>query len=321
MEFPIFIVLGLYALVSINLVLLSDKASVYVDLLDKKTSLSGAFIGGVMLSAVTSLPELFTSISSALLLDKPGLAMGNILGSNLFNLTILAVLVLVFIKPFSKANLVSGHGKVAIFTFLIFIFLYLNYQNMLNISLLTISVTSVAILLLYICGIRSLSQEESTPDSQSLDQSPLSVPQVSVRFAFVSVGIVTLSIVITYLTDGIAVYFSLGNGLAGALFLGIATSLPELASTIALFRMGNYNIALGNIIGSNLFNFMILGLTDILYLGQGIYDFADPKTVNLLLFGMIATPLFLMMTAWNKKAVCIITALGTIGCYVGFLVL
>ena len=87
-----------YLCVAAGLTFLAIKAADYVDLIDKKTSLSGAFIGGVMLSAVTSLPEMFTSISSTLMLKQPGLCMGNILGSDLFNLLILAVLALVFFR-------------------------------------------------------------------------------------------------------------------------------------------------------------------------------------------------------------------------------
>lgn len=321
MEFSIGITLGLYLLVAACLVLLSNKASVYVDLLDKKTSLSGAFIGGVMLSAVTSLPEMFTSISSALLLDKPGLAMGNILGSNLFNLTLLAVLVLLYIKAFSKIHIAKSHAVVAVFSWLVFGAIYLQFTGALSLTLGWVSITSVVILALYVGGIRSMSQDDDEAETLEPDTSPLSVKQVSYRFVAVSVGIVALSIIITYLTDDIAVAFHLGNGLAGALFLGIATSLPELASTVALFRMGNFNIALGNIIGSNLFNFMILGATDVLYMGQGIYDFSDPKTVVLLFCGMIATPLFLAMTLRNKKGVCVVASLGTVACYAGFLLL
>ncbi|WP_409968105.1 cation transporter [Bengtsoniella intestinalis] len=319
MNVSIGVIIALYLLVATCLVLLSDKASVYVDLLDKKTTLSGAFIGGVMLSAVTSLPELFTSISSALLLDKPGLAMGNILGSNLFNLVILSILVPLFLTTFTKVNIAKSHFMVGLFTWLIFGALALNYTGILDLSLASISLTSVVIIVLYVCGIRCLSQEESSFEDGD-DQNPLTVQQVLLRFVVVAVGIVTLSICITYLTDDIATTFNLGNGLAGALFLGIATSLPELASSIVLFRMGNYNIAIGNIIGSCIFNFMILGFTDVLYLGHGIYDFSDPKTINLLFFGAIATPLFLLMTRYNKKSVCIATSVGIIACYLAFLV-
>ena len=93
----------IYALVAAAVTMLSIKAADYVELIDKKTSLSGAFIGGILLSAVTSLPELFTSLSSTLLLDEPGLCIGNILGSNLFNLTALAVMIVIFSRTFARA--------------------------------------------------------------------------------------------------------------------------------------------------------------------------------------------------------------------------
>ena len=84
-----------YLIVAAGVVWFSVKASDYVDLLDKKTNLSGAFIGGILLSAVTSLPELFTSISSTVFLDAPSLCIGNILGSDLFNVAALSVVILI----------------------------------------------------------------------------------------------------------------------------------------------------------------------------------------------------------------------------------
>ena len=91
----IFVYLGVAALV----VFFSIKLSDYVDLLDKKTNLSGALVGGILLAAVTSLPELFTSITSTIFLGNNSYVMGNILGSDIFNVTLFAVVYLVFFIP------------------------------------------------------------------------------------------------------------------------------------------------------------------------------------------------------------------------------
>ena len=99
----------IYLLLAVTVTLLSVKASDYVDLLDKKTSLSGAFIGGILLSAVTSLPELFTSISSTMFLDAPSLCIGNILGSDLFNVAALSVITLIFFRRFLGASISKNH--------------------------------------------------------------------------------------------------------------------------------------------------------------------------------------------------------------------
>ena len=86
-----------YILTAAAVVWFSIAASRYIDMIDRTTRLSGAFLGGVLLSAVTSLPELFTSISATVLIDNPSLCIGNILGSNLFNSGMLAVVILFFL--------------------------------------------------------------------------------------------------------------------------------------------------------------------------------------------------------------------------------
>ncbi len=314
-----------YVLTAVAVVFLSNKASVYVDLIDKKTHLSGAFIGGVMLSAITSLPELFTSLSSTLGLGEAGLSMGNILGSNLFNLLILAVLIILFLKDYSKNRIAKGHFAVSVFVVLIYGAMLLNFLNVFNFEVLTVNLTSLVIIGLYILGIRFLSDENTEGgegDVEDTSGSDLTIKQIIPRFILVAIGIVSISIVITFVTDELSEQLNLGKGLAGALFLGIATSLPELASTVSLFRLKNYNIAIGNILGSNLFNFTILSLTDIFYVGSGLFDFSDPKTVNLLIFGSIASVVAVALMKVKKGVLIpIACSVAIIVCYAAFLII
>ncbi|MCF0133854.1 MAG: cation transporter [Blautia sp.] len=310
----------IYLILAAGVVYLSNKASEYVDLLDKKTSLSGAFIGGVMLSAVTSLPELFTSLTSTLLLDKPGLCIGNILGSDLFNIMTLSILILVFYQSFLQTRIANSHIIVTIAVMLMYVTLLLNKMHVLDFEVATINFASFIIIGLYVWGVKNMAEEDGS-ESQEEVESALTVKQIVIRFVLVSIGIIGLSIAITYATDLIAQKLNLGTGLAGALFLGVATSLPEVSSTIALFRMKNYNIAIGNIIGSNLFNYIILAVADILYLGKGVYDYSDPKSLNLLVYGAIATPLMLVLFKWKNKFTQVMCPIGVIICYVLFLAL
>ena len=256
-----------YIAVAAVVVFLSIKASAYVDLLDRKTKLSGAFIGGVMLSAVTSLPELFTSLSATAFLDKPGLCMGNILGSDLFNVAALCAIILIFNKGFAKARIARSHVLVNLSVCMVYAVLILNKTGILDVQLLNINIITLIIIALYIWAVRSMSSDDSgaepVDENEDYRGKELSVKAITVRFILVSIGIVAFSILITYITDEISVKLNLGAGLAGALFLGIATSLPELSSTIALFKIKNYNVAVGNIVGSNIFNFIIIALADI----------------------------------------------------------
>ena len=81
--------LVLYLVAAAAVVFFSIKLSDYVDLLDKTTNLSGALLGSIMLAAVTSLPELFTSITATVLIKDNSLVLGNILGSNIFNILLI----------------------------------------------------------------------------------------------------------------------------------------------------------------------------------------------------------------------------------------
>ena len=295
----------IYLLLAATVVLLSIKASVYVDLLDKNTKLSGAFIGGVLLSAVTSLPELLTSISSTVWLKNPGLSLGNILGSNLFNLTIIAVLIILWTNNFKKSKISKSHSNTALVTLGIFIILALNMFNILNFEIATVSITSLIILVLYILGVKTMSGDTSAESNENEEEiavtSDLSLKQIITRFILVSIGLVAASILITYVTDIIAERLNLGASLAGALLLGIATSLPELTSCVSLVKIGNFNVSVGNIVGSNLFNFLIIFITDVLFIKGTVYSFAEAQTRNLVLFGIISTILTLIILKIKEK--------------------
>ena len=307
-----------YIVVASLVVFCSIKASKYIDLLDKTTKLSGAFLGGVLLSAVTSLPELFTSISAVSLLNKPSLCIGNILGSDLFNITVLSLAALCCIKHFSKARISKGNILVTVFLLLIYIALLLNMFNILNFEIATVNIVSIAVVLLYAFGVRYLASDNSGSSKED-EEVKLSTTQIVVRFTLSSVAIVILSILMTYITDDLATKYNIGAGLAGAIFLGVATSLPEVSSTIALIRMRNFNIAVGNIVGSNLFNFLILCVADILCFSQSVYDYSDAKVVGLLEFGLFATVAALPMLYSRKKWVKATTAIAAVACYIAFL--
>ena len=124
----------LYLLVAAGVVLFSVKASEYVDLLDKKTSLSGAFIGGIMLSAVTSLPELFTTV----LIHQPGLCLGNILGSDLFNMAMLSFFLLIFTRTFREGKLSSSHRMVTVFVLICYVVMILNWLGIVRMQMFNI---------------------------------------------------------------------------------------------------------------------------------------------------------------------------------------
>ena len=314
-----------YLIVATLVVFCAIKASKYIDMLDKTTKLSGAFLGGVLLSSITSLPELITSISATMLIDEPQLCLSNMLGSNIFNTAILALVLTLAIKRFKKTKVSRGNIFVTITVLSIYAVLIADMFNFINYNLFEkhgiINVVSLAIVAFYLFGVRYLAQDNECECGQCEDDEEITLTtrQIAVRFTLTSIVLVGLSVLMTYITDDIATEFGLGSGLAGAIFLGVATSLPEVSSTIALVRMRNFNIAIGNIVGSNLFNFVILFVADLLYIKGDIYDYSDLRVVSILEFGMFATLALLALLCYRKKWIKIVAAIAVMACYIASL--
>ena len=312
-----------YAVVAAAVIFFAVRCAHYVDLLEEMTPLSGAFIGGVILAAVTSLPELFTSLSATLFLSKPELVLGNILGSDLFNLAVLAVLVLCFLRRFASAPVDRSHRSATLYALICYLLLTVTVLSGWETAISTVSVPSLFLALFYGLSIRRMSGGEKA-GAPKAKASRLPLGAVVLRFSAAAAGLVLASIAITFITDRLAGEFGLGATFAGALFLGVATSLPEVSSTAALFRSGNINAAVGNITGSNIFNFFILFLADLSYLRGSIYV-RDQQTGSLLLFGAAAELLTLFLVVPKGRAERAGTAryaavsVGVAFCYLAFL--
>ena len=322
-----------YFVVAAIVVFLSIKLSDFVDLLDKKTNLSGALLGSILLAAVTSLPELFTSITATVLIHDNSLVLGNILGSDIFNITLFAIIYIFFFKKLASNKVGKFHlitlGFVGAFyvitTIASFVF------DFRGILWGWFNPMSIAIVMVYaLCVWKTPKVEE--PDDDVEDTSKLTVKQIAVLFAVFAVLLIGASIGITYLTSWVVDVYGFGSTFGGALFLGVATSLPEMTSTINLCKKKNFNAAYGNILGSCTFNFIILAFADVLSFNTKttLYK-ADQSSFFLLILGgfslLIALISILMTLSKSFRATIayriLFIAFGVLllGSYVTFLVL
>ncbi len=251
-----------------------------VDALDKKTKISGAFIGGVLLAAVTSLPELFTALSSVFFVNEPEYVVGDILGSIIFDLVLLAVETFMFVKNFRNAKLQKFHFINGLICFAIYalaayaFFAPRNAQVMLG----DINLMSILIFALYILSLVIQPKEkedeaeegeealgEAAGESVEKGIASWSVAQIWIVFVLASVALIASSIALTYFTKFLQNDFPILTGsVAGALLLGIGTSIPEIISTFTLFRKKNYDAGFGNMIGSCTFDWAIFAVADFL---------------------------------------------------------
>lgn len=262
------------------------RLSHYGDVIADRTGLGGTWIGVVGLAAVTSLPELITGASSVLVFDVAEIAVGDVVGSCMFNLAILAVLDARDPAPLS-ARIHQGHVLVAAF-------------GILQLGLATaaivagprapmlgwVGVHSVVFVLVYGLAMRTIFVFErgrtARLEEQAGDGRHGTFP---IRRAVALFGVNALLLVAaaTYLPglgERLAAVAGMQQSFVGTLFVAIATSLPEVVVSAAAARMGALDMAAGNLFGSNLFNVAVLGIDDMLYARGSLL--ADVSSVHLL---------------------------------------
>ena len=265
-------------------VFLSIKLSYYADLLSKTSGVSKALVGGIVLAGVTSLPE-FVTCFSAMVVDNPALAIGDIIGSNLFNLFMICFFDIVFIKKMIFSNTSRSHNIVILILILNYLALYLFVSKIFDFSLLSIGFPSILIIATYILYLKKIPKFEE--ESYVINEDG-SAKKTAVKLAIVSLCMVISSVLLTIIVNNISLaHPSFSSIFLGAIFLGITTSLPEVVTFYALINIKSYDIAVSNIIGSCLFNLLVLAIGDIVFLGYPVYMFSDNDTLILVILGLL----------------------------------
>ena len=250
------------------------KLSGYADVIADKTGLSGNWIGLILLATVTSLPELATGISAVTIADAPNIAVGDVLGSCVFNLAILVVLDFLHRgeSVYRRAN--QGHILSAGFGIVLIGFAGLNLllgDKAAALSIGHVGASTPVIVALYLIAMRAVFIHERDKTREFVDTIAERYPQVTlrgavIRYAAAAIVIVAAGIWLPFIGVQLASVMGWHKTFVGTLFVAIATSLPELAVTVAALRIGALDMAIGNLLGSNLFNIVILALDDLFFL-------------------------------------------------------
>ena len=122
-------------------------------------------------------------------------------------------------------------------------------------------------------------------------------------FAVATVALIFITPFLVRSSAGIAAAMGVSTGFVGATLVAVVTSLPELVTTIAAVRIGAYDMAIGNLFGSNAFNIFALGLTDFFYKqGRFLADIDDTMLLAAIL-GLLLTAmgLFGNVTRFDKR--------------------
>lgn len=253
------------------------KLARYGDAIGEKTGIGGLWIGLVLLAAITSVPELVTGISSAALVGVPDLAVGTLFGSCLFNLAILALLDILY-RPapiLSAVHLrhVASTGVGILLIGIAALSIWVG-DRCFGLALGWVGIPSIVILVLYLIAVRQLFRFERSHPLPSRTSSPryagISLRTVYFRFILAAMAVIGAGIWVSFVGDEIAETTGLGANFVGSLFLAISTSLPELVVTVAALRLGALDMAVADILGSNMFNIAIIFAVDLFYTSGSI---------------------------------------------------
>jgi cation:H+ antiporter len=247
----------------------------YGDIIGDKTRLSKVFIGVIFLGIVTSLPELVTSLTAGVKLDAIDLALGNVLGSNNFNLLIIVILDLLYRKGSitSRANLDRTHVVSAGWSLLLILVVILSIAINKHITVFNIAnvgIDSMLIALVYIVAIKSMPKEQSGElfyplDRQRDRKADISLTKACLGFVIAAIFVVLSGMWLANIGDKIAELTGWGETFVGSIFLAMATSFPELVVSVSALKLGSVDMAFGNIFGSNMINIFIIFIIDIFY--------------------------------------------------------
>jgi len=264
----------------------SHLTIVSIEDLIELSSLSEASAGFVILSVMTSIPEM-TVAAFAILQGAPGISIGDVLGSNMFNIGIV-VGVIAMIGPLEKvrSDFLVEMVDILFLSSAIPILLVLPF---LSASLQTVGHLIGLILIgVFIFSIYIMTKTRKTP---SADIQGDTMKRKNKKIILIKVAIGIFAVIIStrfavWSASAIATILGVPPILIGAKIIAIGTSLPELALDVTAVRRGRIRLAIGDVIGSNLSNIALV---------LGIVLRISPLTVNLTIFIEIL-PFLLIIT-------------------------
>jgi cation:H+ antiporter len=247
-------------LLAISLLLiavLSERIIRYVIVLSKLFGLSEMAAGFILLSVATSLPELSVSTIAASV-GEGGLSVGNVLGSNIANLTIIIGLA-VFLSKTEVSMKGQSQKELVQFLFLSSIIpLFIVQRGSLG------PVLGIVLLTLFIYFGVTISRKAGKTEPIEPVKKAETV-MVGLKFALSAAVIIVLSKFIVDSSVDVAGFIGLPPSIIGATIIGLGTSLPELATTIQALKKKLFDMALGNLLGSCITNItLILGVSSLI---------------------------------------------------------
>ncbi len=286
---------SLFVICALIILYSGSKLSQYADIIAEKTGLGRLWIGVVLLAFVTSLPELITGLSSVLIFDTPDIAAGDIFGSCVFNMLIIAILdIFDSASPISsrvhqRHTLSAGFGILMLLIVAAGTFLSSTQIGILS-AIGWIGLYTPLIIFIYIVAMRLIFfhekriikeylKEKVEELKEDLKYEEITKKQVYIKFSVNAFIIVIVAVFLPEIGKSIAEITGLGQTFVGNILIAVSTSLPEIVVSVAALKIGAGDMAIGNLLGSNIFNVGILAIDDIFYVKGPLLSYIEPSHI------------------------------------------
>lgn len=271
------------------------------------TGLSRSWIGLVLVATVTSLPELVTGLSAVTLALSPDVALGDALGSCLFNLMLVAWVQVAAGRRTPVSRPSPFHWRAASYgaALLMIVVLSLAWgHRMRDASIGHVGMTSVLLVIGYLWAMHRLHRLADIEAVQrATEPSGATIGRAIAGYATAAGLIVVAGTLLPIISVQLARAMGWSDSFVGTIFVAVATSIPELATTLAALRMGLPDLALANLLGSNLFDLLIVAVDDMAYLPGPLLPAASPGHAVTAGLGLAMYAVALAAMRWRGSVV------------------
>ena len=262
------------------------KLSHYGDRIAELTGLGRLWIGVVLMAAATSLPEVFTTMSAGWL-DSPDLAAGDLFGAGLSNMFTLGLIDLLYRQKRVWQQAALEHTLTAALAMALTGLAAFLILLRIDVTHVGVGLGSLILLVLYVLGMRLVFRQEDVTRRQREQEavvhgladahSSRSGRREELRralwgFAAGTLALLVAGLFLAWSAGGIAAQTGASTTFIGTSLVAITTSLPELVVSVTAVRLGAFDLAVGNLFGSNAFNMAAFFFADAAYRGGGLLD-------------------------------------------------
>lgn len=270
------------ALLLIGFVFLIKGADIFVDGASdtaRKFRVPKMLIGLTIVSFGTSAPELAVSIQS-ILSGKGDILLGNVVGSNVLN--ILLILGLASLVGTLRVNTATVKKEIPVLVLITLAFAALLSDKIFGLAENIFTRQDGVVLLLFFCifiyYLIGMARKKDTNEEENKDEKPVKLAKALLMIVVGLFGIVLGSDFVVKGASEIAATFGVSQRIISLTIVALGTSLPELVTSVIATKKGEYDIAIGNIVGSNIFNIgIVAGLPVAIFggVGGGAFSYID----------------------------------------------